>query len=316
MAPDAKLKNNLLPWLLQQDNPAVRFLALRDLLDRPTNDPEAEQARATIMEYPPVRSILDRLSVPGYWGQSDDEHVRRHVVWVLLLAELGVVPGDPLVRRACEFTLETMQRSDGAFPSRHPDYGGVRPCTQGLVTEALLWLTSDCDPRLGRAVEFAASMAYECVYNGGLPCAWGVVKLLRSMAAVPACQRSPNVLAAIQRGMSFLSMYDLARADFPYAEAVSLEWFRFGFPRGYQSDVLETLETFAWLGWSPNPRFEAAVDLVCGKRRADGRWYSEFVSPLARDLGVDREGAPSKWITLRALCVLKWWASSRLPDEG
>ena len=49
------------------------------------------------------------------------------------------------------------------------------------------------------------------------------------------------------------------------------------------------------------------MDLVLGKRRADGRWHSEFVSPVVRELGVDREVAPSKWITLRALRVLKWW---------
>jgi hypothetical protein len=192
----------------------------------------------------------------------------------------------------------------------------VRPCGQGLVTDALLRLTSKPDLRLEHAVEFAASVAYECVYNGGLPCAWGVVKLLRALAAVPTCQRSSAVLTAIQRGTEFLSKYDLAQADFPHVEAISPEWFRFGFPRGYQSDVLETLETFARLGCPPHPRFEAAVDLVLGKRREDGYWYSEFVSPIAAGLSVDHEGAPSKWITLRALCVLKWWGSLRLPEEG
>jgi hypothetical protein len=306
----------LLPWLLQEDNPPVRFLTLRDLLDRPMSDLEVEQARAAIMEHPPVRSILAHLSTPGYWEQADDEHVRRHIVWVLLLSEMGAVPDHPLVRRACEFTLETMQRSDGSFPSRPPAYGGVRPCSQGLATEALLRLTSTPDLRLEHAVEFAASMAYECIYNGGLPCAWGVVKLLRALAAVPTFQRSPNVLVAIQREMEFLSTYNVAQADFPHVEAISPEWFRFGFPRGYQSDVLETLETVARLGCPPHPRFEAAVDLVRGKRWEDGYWYSEFVSPIAGDLGVDQEGVPSKWITLRALCVLKWWAAVRLPDEG
>lgn len=307
---------DLLPWLLQEDNPPVRFFTLRDLLDRPMSDPDVEQARAAIMEHHPVRSILAHLSTPGYWERIDDEHVRRHIIWVLLLSELGAVPDHPLVRRACEFSLETMQSSDGSFPSRHPVYGGVRPCGQGLVTEALLRLTSKPDLRLENAVEFAASIAYECMYNGGLPCAWGVIKLLRALAAVPTCQRSSAVLTAIQRGMEFLSKYDLAQADFPHVEAISPEWFRFGFPRGYQSDVLETLETLARLGCPPHPRFEAAVDLVLGKRREDGYWYSEFVSPIAAGLSVDLEGAPSKWITLRAFCVLKWRRSFRLTEEG
>lgn len=304
-----------LPWLLQEGHPPSRFFALRDLLAYPVSDPEVGQARAAIKDYPPVRSILDRLSAPGYWQLVDDEQVRRHIVWVLLLAELGTAPDHPLVRRACAFTLETMQRGDGAFPSRHPVYGGVRPCTQGLITEALLWLMPGSDFRLERAVEFATSMPYECVYNAGQPCAWGVVKLLRAMAAVPAHRRSPNVWAAIQQGIGFLSRYDLAQADFPHAGAVSPEWFRFGFPRGYQSDVLEALETLARLGWPAEAQFEAAVDLVLSKRRPDGRWHSEFVSPLAQDLGVDREGAPSKWITLRALRVLQWW-ERRISAEG
>jgi hypothetical protein len=234
-----------------------------------------------------------------------------HIVWVSLLAQLGVEPGHPVVQKACEFVFQTMQRSDGAFPSKHPVYSGVRTCTQGLVTEALLLLGSRPDPRLSRAVEFAASMEYECVYNADLPCAWGVVKLLRLMAAIPSGQQSPVVTASIERGVSFLLSYDLARANFPSSEAVSPEWFRFGFPRGYQSDILETLDTLARLGCAPHPRLEAAVDFVLGKQRPDGRWDSEFVTPRARALGIDREGQPSKWITLRALRVLKWWAAPR-----
>ena len=313
---DTELATNLLPWLLQADNPSVRFFALRDLLDRPTTGPEVGQVQAAIMDYPPVCSILDHLSTPGYWEQSGNEHIRAHVVWVLLLAELGADPYHPLVRKACEFVLETMQRGDGAFLSRHPVYSGVRTCTQGLATEALLRLMPALNPRLERAVEFAASMAYECAYNDGLPCAWGAVKLLRLMAAIPAQRRGPAVAKAIRRGVDFLLSHDLAQANFPCVEAISPEWFKFGFPRGYQSDILETLETLAQLGWPPDPRFEAAVALVLHKRRPDGRWHSEFVSPRARELGIDREGVPSKWITLRALRVLKWWVPLHLSDEG
>jgi hypothetical protein len=300
-----------LPWLLQEDNPAIRFFTLRDLLDRPLGDPEVERARRAIVDYPPVRAILDHLSAPGYWERSDDEHIRRHLVRVLLLGELGVAPDHPPVRRACDFALDTMQRGDGAFPSRHPVYGGARPCTQGLVTEALLRLAAGPDPRLERAAEFAATMTYECSYNGGLPCAWGVVKLLRALAAVSPLQLSPAVSAATEKGTAFLMAHDLVQADFPHDEAISPEWFRFGFPRGYQTDILETLETLARLGCPPAPQLSAAVDLVLSKQGPDGRWVSEYVSPLARELGVDREGEPSKWITLRALRVLRWWASLR-----
>jgi len=153
-------------------------------------------------------------------------------------------------------------------------------------------------------------MDYECSYNGDLPCAWGVVKLLRALAAVPANQWDSAGRAAIERGVGFLLRYDLAQADYPHSEAVSPEWFKFGFPRGYQSDVLETLDTLALLGCVPDRRLEAAVSLVVSKQGVDGRWRSEFVSPRAQEVGVDQEGEPSKWVTLRALRVLEWWATS------
>jgi hypothetical protein len=287
----------------------VRFFALRDLLGRPATDPELRAAQVAIMRDRPIRAILSKFSAPGYWDRRDDEHVRTHTVWVLLLAELGADPGHPLVRKACEFVFQTVQRDDGAFPSKHPIYGGVRTCYQGLVTEALLRLSPNPDRRLERAVCYATSMEYECAYNGGLSCAWGVVKLLRLMAAIPSHQRSPAVGAAIRRGVDFLLSYDLAQADYPHAEAISPEWFRLGFPRGYQSDILEALETLAHLGCAPDDRLEAAVAFVLSKRGPGGHWHSEFVSPRARELGIDREGEPSKWITLRALRVLKWWAA-------
>lgn len=304
------LNADTLTWLLEPDNPAVRFFALHDLLDRPAADPRVSHARKAIAGYPPTRVILDKLSVPGYWDRHDDQHLRAHTVWVLLLADLGVNPALSPVSQACEWLLQTMQRDDGAFPSKHPVYGGVRPCTQGLITEALLRLGLATDPRVARAVEFAAGMEHECTYNADLPCAWGVVKLLRAMAAVPAYQRSSAVKTAIKRGVDLLLRYDLVQANYPHDRAISREWFRFGFPRGYQSDILETLGTLARLGSPPHSRLEGAIILVMDKRRPDGRWESESVSPVALEVGIDRPGTPSKWITLRASQVLKWWTTS------
>jgi hypothetical protein len=365
-----------LPWLLQPDNPSVRLLTLRGLLGRPANDPEVREAQAAVMHSPPAQAILDKFCVPHYWDHLDDDtgtdgadvpsapsaytRVRAHSVWMLLLAALGANPAHPLVRQGCEFLFQTMQRNDGAFPSRHPVYGGVRTCTQGLTTEALLRLSPiECvrtpgfsrgipaeagrpphtsraepetspaavrtpgfsretpaeagppphiadartpgfsrgipaeaghpphtsraepetgpalDPRLEQAIEFTAAMDYECPYNGNLPCAWGIVKLLRAMAAVPANQRNPAV-----------------------------------------SDVLETLDTLALLGCVPDRRLEAAVSLVVSKQGVDGRWRSELVSPRAQEVGVDQEGEPSKWVTLRALRVLEWWSTEGEATEG
>lgn len=310
---DLAQADDVLRWLLQPDNPSVAYLALLDLLDRPVTDPEVGEARAAIMESRPVRSILDQFSAPGYRERPDEELARSHPVLVMLLGELRADPAHPLVQEAGALLADRVQLESGAFLNRHPVYGGVRTCYQGLLTEALLRLSPAIDPRLERAIEVAASMPYECAYDGGLPCAWGVVKLLRAMAAVAPSRRDPAVGAAIDRGVEFLLGWDLMQADYPHSEAISPEWFRMGFPRGYQSDVLEVLDTLASLERVPDRRVEAAVEWVRGRQGPDGRWHSEFTSPVAQELGVDRPGGPSKWVTLRARRVLEWWDATPGP---
>ncbi len=63
----AKLNADPLPWLLEPDNPSVRYFALRDLLDRPEHDADLRAARAAIMDSEPVRAILAARHADGYW---------------------------------------------------------------------------------------------------------------------------------------------------------------------------------------------------------------------------------------------------------
>ena len=50
-----------------------------------------------------------------------------------------------------------------------------------------------------------------------------------------------------------------------------------------------------------------AIDLVASARGRDGRWALEQVHPGTMPVDLDEaEGAPSRWVTLRALRVLRW----------
>src|SRR5690606_38970491 len=94
-------------------------------------------------------------------------------------------------------------------------------------------------------------------------------------------------------------------ADYPYTERVSPYWFKFGFPLSYWSDVLETAAVLAELGYGGDARLAPAIDLILSKQDAQGRWKLE--NSLNRKMWIDIEqrGKPSKWVTLRALRVLK-----------
>jgi hypothetical protein len=89
-------------------------------------------------------------------------------------------------------------------------------------------------------------------------------------------------------------------------------WTRFAFPTWWHYDVLRGLEYLRRAGVAPDERVAEAIDLVASKRDGDGRWPLEVQYPGRMPIEIDEgEGAPSRWNTLRALRVLRWYERGR-----
>jgi hypothetical protein len=146
---------------------------------------------------------------------------------------------------------------------------------------------------------------FGCGYNQGQACAWGASKALKALLAIPPAQRSPLVERAIEIGADFLLSRDPAVADYPYIERVNSSWFKFGFPLSYRSDVLETVSVLVELGYGRDPRLANALQLILSKQDGRGRWSLERTLNGKMWLDIEQKGQPSKWVTLRALRVLK-----------
>ncbi len=114
----------------------------------------------------------------------------------------------------------------------------------------------------------------------------------------------------IAKGIEFLFSRDPAAADYPYTGRVSQAWFKFGFPLSYWSDVLETAAVLVDLGCGSDPRLSHAIQLVLAGQDEQGRWKLENNLNRKMWIDIERQGRPSKWITLRALRVLKQWRST------
>ncbi len=147
--------------------------------------------------------------------------------------------------------------------------------------------------------------AFACSINKGQPCAWGANKALKAFSAIPLAERTPALQRAIELGIAFLFSRDPAVADYPYTERVSQAWFKFGFPLSYWSDVLETASVLADLGYGADPRLNGAIQLILSKQDSQGRWILENSLSGKMWIDIEKQGQPSKWITLRALRVLK-----------
>jgi hypothetical protein len=167
--------------------------------------------------------------------------------------------------------------------------------------------------------------------NANLPCAWGAIKAMIALIKVPPVQRTKNMHEAIKRGVDFLLSHDPAVADYPFGTGnrPSSNWFKFYYPLRSEADVLQNLEVLAALGQAKNPRLANALVLVINKQDRQGRWLLErsykelagaqeekviywyqnslklYISGKELAEIQEKKGQPSKWITLRALRVLK-----------
>jgi hypothetical protein len=205
-----------------------------------------------------------------------------------------------------------------------PPPSAVVHCLNGNLLRALIGFGRLDDPRVKAAIDWQARAitgidpprwfrsgtsgpAFACGVNEGLPCAWGATKTMLGLARVPIERRTPLVERAIDDGVAFLLSVDPATAAYPagWGGRISRAWFKLGFPSGYVADVLQVLEVLVELGYAQDPRLAEAVGLVVAKQDATGRWTNNYSYRGKLWVDVDAAHAPSKWVTLRALRVLR-----------
>jgi hypothetical protein len=284
-------KAGLIDWLLEPDNASVRYFALTDILDRPADDPEVIEARRAIPDSETVQRIFARQDPAGWWDAPDRATgMKRASGQLLVLSRLGVPP-DERTRLGCEFVL-----SKPWLPMRRPVC--IVPCYTANCLRFLAYFGYGDDPRLepgwtAMIERLQRDDGLICWYQKQRPCHWLAVKTLWAFAAAPDDQRVEVALSRLAEALLSYS-FDLAGEE--------ARWLRFGFPWYYQSDLLDALEALAACGYAADARFRALAQHVREKQCDDGRWLKEGGSTAVR---IERKGQPSKWITLKALRVLK-----------
>ena len=131
MSWEEQLNGDTLAWLLEHDNPGVRYLALRDLLELPADDNELLAAQELAHTNGPISAILNEMHEAGYWVKSGPGYnpKYRSTVWaVILLGQLGAsIEIDKRIERACRYLLENALTENGQFKSELIDFKFSRP---------------------------------------------------------------------------------------------------------------------------------------------------------------------------------------------
>jgi hypothetical protein len=107
--------------------------------------------------------------------------------------------------------------------------------------------------------------------------------------------------------VDFLFSTDPAEANYPsgYNNKPSGNWWKFGFPVFYVTDILQIVEALVGLGYGDDPRLAKAIKTINEKQDDQGRWPLEYDYTGKTWVNFGAKQQPNKWVTLRALRVLK-----------
>lgn len=292
----------VIAWLLEPDEPAMRYLASRDLVRPRPSAGALARLRDEIPDRGWVAAILGRQREHTWWERKDTCYWPRTTgtYWCLhVLADLGLTRDDVRIANAVEHMLRIHLAPDAGFSP----WGPPKPshfCSTGIMVRTLLQLGYVDDPRtwggIGRLLEMQLD-------EGGWDChsppestldAW---EAMAAFAAIPAGRRTREVRESMRRGAEFY----LSRRVFHEGPRYP-RWSELHYPWHYWYDILVGLDFLTALGYGRDPRAREALDLLRSKRRPDGRWALDGVNGKLR---LEPQGRPSKMITFLAVRALR-----------
>lgn len=294
------LNGDPLPWLLDPEDPSVRYWTLIDILGRPVDNPEVQEARAAIAHQSLVKKLFTLQRPEGYWGDDETKPYTAQgaVTALTLLHMLGVTP-DKRTAAGCDSFLKFCQHESGGFSLTKKLRSGIFPCTTGEHLPFLVYFGLGDDPRVRAAFAFliedmSSDKALDCGRYRHQDCLWGAIAALNGLAVLPSDTRSAQSRRVVKRLAN--ALLD-AKYEF---EGEHKRWLTFGVPRAW--DLLSALKALAAQGYVQDSRFVPLLKLVLNRQDDQGRWLCGSVS---RTWPIEKRNQPSKWITLDALRVLK-----------
>lgn len=306
--------NTAIEWLLGSKEPAIRGMARRDLLDEPADE---DLSRAT--EGPLVRRLLSGQRADGGFG-VDSYRKWTGAHWRLVsLVELEVPPDEPRVMAVAEHVLRWFSTPAAVAPP--PRINGLyraHGSMEGNCLGACSRLGMERDPRVRRLAESLVEWQWP---DGGWNCdrhasgrrssfdetlcaIWG----LHEYASATEDQGAAD---AARRGAELLLDHRLFRRH-GRGEPVRASWIKLRYPPYWHYGILHALNVLRRMGLAADHRASDAVDIVAGRRGADGGWTADgywWNAPGAARPNTDvvdwGRGRPNEMLTLNALRVLK-----------
>ncbi len=328
-------------WVISDESPAVKALALEQLLGHPSDDREVVASRALAMDLPLISSILNAL---GESGRFYDAKIERKygpltarsgylpkykaTTWqAIFLAQMGAEPGDERVVRLCKGILDENylphRRTLGLkFEFKGKAREETPPCFAANMAYSLSRLGFAKDARVRETLDWILKYQRfddgewhtpkEWPYRGrddrcfgSHSCFIGVTQSFRAIAGIPESERTLAERQFLERAVEYVLAHRLFERSKAPGVPIKSWMGRLSFPNTYAGDFLSTLEVLSWLNVR-GPSVDYCLDHLMSKMLPDGRFpLEDGVRRSALHFVPEKKGQPSRWVTLKALSVLK-----------
>lgn len=302
---------DVMSWLLEGD-PSIRWQVLRDLTNATPDEIAVE--REQVVEVGWGAHLLRVQDPDGKWGGGIYSPKWISTTYTLrLLRYLGIEPSNPGAQRGLAKLSERAEWYDGGvgyFVSVEAE-----TCVTGM-TLALASYFGGFDTHRAPMARWLLEQQLE---DGGWNCETRhgstrssfnttilVLEGLFEYEQTRPAGLMRKIQAARRRGHDYLLDRRLMRS-LTTGEIIRPSWTRFSFPPRWHYDVLRGLDYLRDAGVSPDDRAGEAIELLLSKRTKDGRWKLQNHHSGREHFKMEQTGQPSRWNTLRALRVLRWY---------
>ncbi len=308
--------SHILKWLLEPENPSIRFRTQTELLDLDDTLPEVEAVNAQIESSKSVRDILKKMHPDGYWLQKNPrtrESIGKGVVYgsfatthfcLAYLSELALTKQHPSVKKAANRYLDLID-DDG-------DWWNHMSCLYGYNIRTFIRLDYKDDDRLKKAIEQLLNTermdgGYLCDMHEGKyktretkSCIRGSVKALLAFSELPEYQNHPRCLKLVDYFLSRGGIFNSEQTDL-----VSRDMKVFSFPVTWGSNSWEILLALSKMGYGNDLRLKKAWKFVNTMKTKEG-FYKLHATPSQSPFKVGKKNEPNKWITFYILLAEKF----------
>ena len=302
--------DGIIKWLLAGDV-SIQYQVYRDLLSE-----ERKDLQERIASEGWGKRFLSKRKPEGHWGQKFYQPKWTSSHYTLLdLRNLFIDPENQLIKDSIEIILENEKGQDG----------GIRPigsiqasdvCINGMFLNYASYFRAD-EKKLESVVDFLISQhmddgGFNCMSNrsgavhSSLHSTISVLEGITEYSKNSYIYRINELISITKAAIEFILSHKLYISD-RTGEIIKKEFLRLSYPSRWRYDILRALDYFQYSEIPWDDRMKQAINVLLNKRNRDSTWNLQAKHSGQVHLEMGKPGKPSRWNTLRAMRVLRFY---------